>query len=344
MTCYSGVFFNPPPRPIAGRIFFEGHPTTPRSGEATIWVCRALPETPSEDMVGIILLGTQKMTPPSTYALPLFSLSVLPERHNGRVALLDPDSSLLSVCPDLCSIGNYSKKIKTEKPSENHDIDLRTHLPRISVLDSSDRNADGVLIDTIHNPFSEDSFDVLDSRTVTLLCDINSSPETSIKQMYTYGIFGIPSLLIRGIRSPSEWQKALQICYRCFGELWYEGREFNGYVPRGILIDSPMALSREHRFHGCDFFCIDLERLLCSYGGMEHPTTEETVQSLMHELSVFFEAHPNTERRFLCKSRPSDEWICFFLTQNAREIYLSSQEIETFRDIFWHFIRKENKN
>lgn len=341
MTCYKGTFICAPSRPIAGRIFFEGLSPSHRIGEATLWVGTSPPAALPADTVGLILIGnTSRGADALSLPLPVFHLPSLPEDSHGCVALLDPESSTLSVRPDLPSIGNCSERMRSEPTREP--FETRT-LPRLSATEISPfSECDGLLIDANAMSLWEECFTDSEPFSLTLLTDANEATETAIKQLYTFGILGSPSLLLRGIRTPAEWQRALRLCYRCLGDLWRDGREFNGYLPRGLMIDTPMALYREHRFWGCDFLCVDYDLLASRYAGTEGPADREACAILNEELSLFFKRHHETERRFLLRGEPNEHLLSFFLSEEAEEIYLSPSKTDESKGILERILKKRN--
>ena len=82
-----------------------------------------------------------------------------------------------------------------------------------------------------------------------------------IKAAYRAAVYGEISLLFGNILTEEDAEEAKQRANLAFRELLEEKHEFNGFIPKGILIDTPLALLTALPADGIDFFCYDLEKL-----------------------------------------------------------------------------------
>ncbi len=154
-----------------------------------------------------------------------------------------------------------------------------------------------------------------------------------IYDIYSQSALGTPFLLLCGIRTAEEWQRGLSLCHRCICELYGDKREINGYLPRGLMIDTPRILTSDTRFWGCDFFCMDYERLSqCSAEGRKQ---------LDGRIRAFLQAHGETEPRLLCRSFFDEELGRFSEDCHIREMYLSEALLPAARHIFHSLCKKE---
>ncbi|MBO5938114.1 MAG: hypothetical protein J6Q82_01255 [Clostridia bacterium] len=82
-----------------------------------------------------------------------------------------------------------------------------------------------------------------------------------IKAAYRAAVYGEISLLFGDIFTGEDAEQAKSTAHLAFRELLEEKHEFNGFIPKGILIDTPLALLSQIPTDGIDFFCYDIEKL-----------------------------------------------------------------------------------
>lgn len=89
---------------------------------------------------------------------------------------------------------------------------------------------------------------------------------TRIRAIYRASVWGQFSLLCEGISTPDELEKCADILKEVFCELESEGREFNGFIEKGVCTDTPMTLYNLNEHLRFDFICFDLQKLrrLCT--------------------------------------------------------------------------------
>ena len=108
--------------------------------------------------------------------------------------------------------------------------------------------------------------------------------EAEIKAAYRAAVYGKISLLFGEIFTEEEAERAKEKANRAFCELIEEKREFNGFIPKGILIDTPLALLSKISPQGFDFFCYDTEKI-ASYP-IEKDKNEESAEKYRQDIEA----------------------------------------------------------
>lgn len=92
--------------------------------------------------------------------------------------------------------------------------------------------------------------------------DFKEATETQIKAIFRAAVYGELFLVFGDVFTNEDAELAKDCANRAFRSLLEEGREFNGFIPKGILVDTPLALLSHISEQGFDFFCIDEKRLI----------------------------------------------------------------------------------
>ena len=152
----------------------------------------------------------------------------------------------------------------------------------------------------------------------------------SLFRSAVYG--GELSVMLYGYRSVREIEEAFELMHKSFCRLEEQGREASGYLARGIMIDSPIALLEARCLPRVDFICFDFD-LLCERL-LGYPAEMITADEVLREtLCGFWEEmrhtsflNQKTELRALSKKLFSNEfffdWAKFM---GIHEIYLPKQ-------------------
>lgn len=180
--------------------------------------------------------------------------------------------------------------------------------------------------------------DVLDCLTVRFGADAYEE----IYRLYSQSALGTPFVLLRGIQTEEEWRNGLSLCHRCICDLYEDRREVNGYLPRGMMIDTPVALTPSTRFWGCDFFCVDYDRLCRLSSGEEVPPSLSIRHAVENQIRLFLEHHKGLEARLLCRSSFDEDLGRFSMDCHIREVYLSEEVFPVAQHIF-QSLHKEKK-
>lgn len=164
---------------------------------------------------------------------------------------------------------------------------------------------------------------------ITLLLEWNENFYEELRRIYLHGIYGRFSLLVKGVLSHEDFANVLSLCHRLFCELSEENREFNGYLPRGILVDSPLALCWQTLPSGADFYCLDYHRLVTLWSGEYTDRGREDAERRMTQF--LGRIHPS-EAKILFGREPDKEACRFLLQRRAEEIFLPDQSISAIRE------------
>ena len=295
-------------RPAAGRILFSG--MAPPSREEA---CLPVINSPAElsdwcvgNPVGAICIGAS--APPSDApvhpALPILFLSALPKDCHGRIALLDPLGCVLFVSPDI-GVFNRMRPRLIHPFSDPSDAPL--HLPdgkelRVGALMTGDvlgpsaawRNlllfpdpaADGeALLYECYRDLAEGALGTAVASVVPYspAPDDRDAFRNRVRALLRGAVFGRFSVVFRGILTPEDRQDCLDRFRDIVAELEREGREFNGGLSKGLLVDIPLLL-RESDWQDFDFLCLDPDRLWDLTTGYSPRTDKEARRAFWHAL------------------------------------------------------------
>lgn len=244
----------------------------------------ALPSELLAEAVGVIRCGDLP-TLELPCDLPCLTLSELPPLRDGALALLDPERESLILSPDLEALSAYVERSRL-LPTRNH-VPLGKEGRPLSLiaplgldLSAIPMAPQGYLLPLSSAIGEEACFELLCSYadlarrtplTVCLSARLHTEEEqtacaSSIRGIFRAAVFCRLSLLLDGCSERQETATLLSLCHRAFCELSEEAREFNGYIPKGLRLDTPLLALERPLPHGADFLVFDIERirfLLC---------------------------------------------------------------------------------
>ena len=251
-------------------------------------------------------------------SLPLLFLPDLSYLADGSFALLDPEKELLTVSPDMETLSSYFQKRGEDAalaPMANRSLQIL--LPASSISSISAPHCPSGYFYTLSEAQSEEAcFDAIcdfadcaRSTPLTVRCSVRAKSREQITAMlrgiYRAAVYTRLSLLLEGVDHAKDATDLLNLCHRVFCELSEEAREFNGYFPKGIFIDTPLLALEGALPHGLDFLCFDPDRiqmLLCGKPKHERsPSLQAELDALLLERfeeageSVFVELAKWTE-------------------------------------------------
>ena len=87
-----------------------------------------------------------------------------------------------------------------------------------------------------------------------------------IRGMFRAAVYGDISFMCEDIHTDKEYEALCSIFNSIFCEFEEEKREFNGYIRKGLLVDTPISVLSSS-FKGADFICIDLDKMIPSLLG-----------------------------------------------------------------------------
>lgn len=83
-----------------------------------------------------------------------------------------------------------------------------------------------------------------------------------IEELFRASLYGSFALALSDFSCEEQISRALKILHKEFCLLEAEGREFNGYIPRGLVLSAPLWLMRASPVTNPDFIILDIDRLL----------------------------------------------------------------------------------
>ena len=108
--------------------------------------------------------------------------------------------------------------------------------------------------------------------------------EEMIKSVFRASVYGEISLLFGNVFTKEDAAGIKEDAKRAFCSLLEEEREFNGFIPKGPLIDTPLALLSNGTMQGWDFFCLDEARvcdLLCGSAALRSEPLARALETLI---------------------------------------------------------------
>ena len=127
--------------------------------------------------------------------------------------------------------------------------------------------------------------------------------EEEIKAAYRAAVYGELSLLFGNILTQEDAEKEKERAMRAFRELLEENHEFNGFIPKGILVDTPFALLSQISTEGFDFLCYDVEKICVLMAGEK--TTAQAYRTAI-EAMVRKNFHPKLPRQTVALKHPTE--------------------------------------
>lgn len=256
------------------------------------------PITPRDGMVGIIRISSCER--PAGEAFTGITLPYLPDGCLGKIALLDTASHTLFVSPDLSTVNRYTSKVQSTDIIKK-DAPLLSAAQRVGIFPYFKSDAELtecsrciLEIDTrecdekdIEEYLFERLRDAAENASLRPLAVVSSSKKNrteEIRATMRSGVYGNVSMLLGNIRSESELTEALSALCHAFCELELENREFNGYMPRGLLIDTPYLLCISKKLRGVDIFVYDIPALAKLLVGNEKDIPLEAIAHLCEKI------------------------------------------------------------
>lgn len=171
---------------------------------------------------------------------------------DGHVALIDLDGSRILLDPGLEALSEYARR------EEGEHSGARARRGRLCSAHELSLGGD----------IFEGALGLLESNAERGLCvslELSSTDRDRLwsesEALLLAAVYGELSIMLSDFCSASELGEASALLHSVFCELEAEGREVNGCVARGILIDSPIWLWQRARLGRCDFICFDFDRL-----------------------------------------------------------------------------------
>ena len=266
------------------------------------------------------------------YAVPVMCMTVTAVSSTafiGAVAILDTAKQRLYVDPDVDMISSVLVGDMARAPRR---------LTRLAMTDSTllPESFDGLVMDC--NGEDADAeyrrlCDVSDANTgarivATVRFDGGSAEFCRrVSNVFRAGVWGRFSLLCSGVYTPSGWRACALAIHSVFRELDVSGREFNGFIPRGIVIDTPRLLLDVVLMGELDLYCFDVDALIRRFCG---PRADAEGERLIYAHIKELCRHQESARAALMLRREAHSALCESLCERSGgfEIYQEVKNIQ----------------
>lgn len=220
----------------------------------------------------------------------------------NKVALIDSERGILTLDPSLDTLELYSS-LKARGDCQRLDCAVG------GVLESAEiANAGAHRLDYYFAPSSALGEDIPES-AITLwerLCpellviDVTVPQNRdgderkfceSVESIFKAALYGSLAISLSGFDCESDLAYAMRLLHKTFCMLESEGREFNAYLPRGVLLSSPLWLMSPSPVTNPDFLILDLDLLLPSLFSLTAEQIIKKEKALKKELFSLLERY-----------------------------------------------------
>lgn len=180
--------------------------------------------------------------------------------HDGRIGLLDSENGVLVINPSIETLNLYPNilpKAQTCKAREQDEISA-----------IYEKNGKGILVDSLSIPHY--LLEVTEKNctthiTVALSVPLESFGEDEfceyVEEIFCAAVYGNISIMLKNFSTNDELERAYFLMNKVFCSLEERGREFNGYIKKGVLVSAPSFLLLPPASRYPDFICIDADKL-----------------------------------------------------------------------------------
>ena len=269
--------------------------------------------------VGVVVTAGAECVPDGSFGeLPVLCLyedaQTAQELLLDKIAILDCQRGRLCVDPDIDVIKSYFEKVSLNEEDKT---------PWICTDSTSAAGCDGVMVrvgggeDDVYEALC----DVADKNTgarIIAQTEYGDGMTDRIRGIYRAAVWGRISMLCRA-RTPKEAEDFFSLTHSAFCALEKQAREFNGFIPRGILIDTPiMILSVPNRF--ADFFVVDCNSLTERFCAAD--ASSEISRSVFAYVSEYINRSSDAQTSLLCHGETASCAVQYFkAARQLSEIY-----------------------
>lgn len=267
-------------------------------------------DTDTSAIIAAVIVGNS----PDIYAIreaerkgiPILTLSSLPYRHNGKIAILDTNKSSLFVDPDidtlskyLNSFGSYSHELyNVSAPVSYIAFDgMAEGKKPIGALHvcSAGRRGEMRSEDELFDDYRDLCESVRPLCLTLLLCPASPMNDgakerflTHLKAIFRAAVYGEIKILCGGpcALTVSGAKKCLDSVFEAKETAKRISREQNTDIQAGLLVSSPHMLCSLDKLQSFDFLCLDAEKLSRSFlgipthSGLPNEVLDEFAESL----------------------------------------------------------------
>ena len=285
---------------------------------------------------------------------PVLNIPYLPSHCIGKIALIDPAAETLFVSPDLDTVARYTStrehKIPPISPSplyssvygrvgaypylKSGDYDIEAAKCILKLPHTSGDDPEEHLFEKYR-----DAAEAAPQRATTILSYSKVLRKEEIRAAMRSSIYGNVSLLFGEIRCECELTETLEMLCHVFCELELEGREFNGYLPRGLLIDTPYMLLIAKKLRGLDLIVYDLPSLIkLTIGSNDTPPTE-AVSFLCETVCDTAKSRKDIDHRVISAPAIPSDCHRLLLSNGIKDFYADPDKLTA----VWNSIEKSLK-
>ena len=154
-------------------------------------------------------------------------------------------------------------------------------------------------------------------RRVIISVNIKKDLSLHLKAIMRAAVYGHLSILFKGILTVNDLKRVLSITSESFCELEAEEREFNGYIPKGIYVDTPYLLDQKICGYGIDLCFFDIERLLFLMTDGTDIANDELQSYITNRIVNFKASLPDIKYSVILGNRTNDRLFMDKLIQNG---------------------------
>ena len=333
--------------PVVGRLIYHKNIKSFSGAEALLAVIYELPDEgvayvfDDPRTVGVVFVYDYDKEA-ERVSLPSIKVGELPSEYGGRIALLDPEGERLFISPDITTLNRYLPRLFQRScdlpPSyvlqDGKKLSLSVILNKEK--DEQDRNTIRPL-PAVDNP--EELYlrcsEIAESATgnqVTCSVSARDISVSSLCSLRRCAVWGDVSLLLCGLLCEEELTLFLQKFCHAFCELETDKREFNGYIKRGLLIDSPYLLWAAHSFYGIDFILFDAEKLLALISGQREDPPCDVTSYVLSSISSFVVSRGDIPCGVILGEKTLTQHFCAELVRCGVESFTTDSEL--FRKLY----------
>ena len=258
--------------------------------------------------------------------LILKDASYLLSLHEGRICILDTEKNTLIINPSIKTLDLYPCKLPSALATEDKD-------PFLSVMKSKS----GYLISP---PPSHDQLIKIAEKNCTVPITVELPVAKggaldefcdSAEAIFCASLYGNLSLMLTGGKTDNDVYRSQKLLHRVFCDLESLGREFNGYIKKGILTAAPSYFLLPHSHRTPDFICIDFDTFVKNMFSRElhEISPDENTKSSMERIwKTLVSSSPRLPPLCIKASKLRESPLLEYFAQISEisEIYIPSKE------------------
>lgn len=328
--------------PVIGRLICYKSIKSFVGNEAILAVVRELPDEADSYLfddgrvVGTVFVSDMTDAP-SELPFPSICIRELSADFNERIALLDHEGDRLFISPDISTVNRYLPRLFCGQGESLPSFVLREgrRLSLSAITEADAKGFGGRLIlplpdisdpDELYLRLAE-TVEGTWGRQVTFCISEDQVSPSSIGAVMRSALWGEVSLLLCNQLTEDGVTDAMRSFCRAFCELEGDRREFNGYISRGLRIDSPYLLSIAEGLYGIDLFLFDIETLAALFCNRDGDIPYEVIAHILCRISEITGKRREVSYGVILGRRTVTGEICNALFELGVESYAAASEL-----------------